>query len=308
MTRARSAASTTTEPDPLAHLGKSARQQLDLPDAERMRIIKAGTWLELDHARYVLDKMEELLEHPIVTRMPNILLVGPSFSGKTSIIERFMQLHPPDLDPAGEATLCPVVQVEAPYKPDITDFFSRILHTLMSPYKPNAPTHEKYPQIKLLFQKMGVRMLIVDEIHHLIAGSLNRQREFRNALKSLGNETKVCIVAAGTEEAYNAFAADPQMSSRFVPYVLPKWSAGQDMGILLASLEGRMPLKKASNLASVEMMLEIDRRAEGPLGDVCDLVRTAGVEAIRSGTEQITLPLLQRLDWVPPSKRKAYPR
>jgi hypothetical protein len=28
--------------------------------------------------------------------------------------------------------------------------------------------------------------------------------DFRNALKSLGNETKVVIVAAGIEDAYNA--------------------------------------------------------------------------------------------------------
>ena len=290
------------------HLHRNARAQVELPDAQRISAIQAGSWMELHHAKRALDRMEELLAHPRVTRMPNLLLVGASFSGKTSIIEHFRDQHPPDMDPTAEVTRCPVLMVEAPYKPDISDFFSRILDALMSPYKPTSPAHEKYSQIKRLFKQMEVRVLIVDEIHHLIAGSLNRQREFRNALKSLGNETKVSIVAAGIEESYNAFNADSQMSSRFVPMLLPKWSAGQDMGGLLATLESRMPLRQASLLASIEMMTAIDQRAEGTLGDICDLVRTAGVHAIRSKAERITLASLKALDWTPPSKRKQYPR
>ena len=264
--------------------------------------------MALDHAKFALERMEELLLYPRVTRMPNMLLVGPSFSGKTSIIERFLELHPPVIDLEAEVNVCPVVVVEAPHKPDISDFYSRILDALGGPYKPTAPTSEKYSQVKRLFKHLDVHVLVVDEIHHLIAGSMNRQREFRNALKSLGNETKVCIVAAGIEEAYNAFNADPQMSSRFVPLVLPKWKAGEQMGTLLATLEHRMPLRLPSHLGSVEMMMEIDSRAEGPLGDVCDFVRAAGVNAIRNGAEKITLTQLKHLNWVPPSKRKHYPR
>ena len=299
---------TTDKPLECPHLHKNARAQLELPDVERIRVIQAGSWMALDHARRAIERMEELLAYPRVTRMPNLLLVGASFSGKTSIIEHFRDMHLPELDPTAECSICPVVMVEAPSKPDIADFYSRILDALMCRYKPTAPAYEKYSQIKRLFKQLDVKVLIVDEIHHLIAGSMNRQREFRNALKSLGNETKVCIVAAGIEDAYNAFNADSQMSSRFMPMVLPKWSAGQAMGDLLATLESRMPLKLPSELASVPMMTEIDRRAEGPLGDICDLVRTAGVDAIRKKTEQITLKQLKSLDWTPPSKRKHYPR
>jgi superfamily II DNA or RNA helicase len=36
-------------------------------------------------------------------------------------------------------------------------------------------------------------MLIVDEIHHLLAGSATRQRQFLNVLKYLGNELKIPI-------------------------------------------------------------------------------------------------------------------
>mgnify|MGYP001152803084 CR=1 FL=1 len=37
----------------------------------------------------------------------------------------------------------------------------------------------------------AVRILIVDENHHLIAGGLTKQCEFRSALQSLSNEAKI---------------------------------------------------------------------------------------------------------------------
>lgn len=299
---------TTTKAIDTPHLDDDARALLEGSDAQRIHSIRKHKWIPLKSSKAALEKMEDLLNYPVGTRTQNLLLVGPSFSGKTSILERFVELHPPDKAPTAELMTCPVMMINAPPKPDISDFYSRILDALFSPYKPTAPAHQKYSQIKVLFRSLEVKVLIIDEIHHLIAGSLNRQREFRNALKSLGNETKVCIIAAGIEDAYNAFNADPQMSSRFMPYHLPNWRADLQLGKLLATLEKRMPLKKASELNSEEMVLEIASRSEGILGDVFDLVKEAGVDAIRSGQEQITKAQLTKLDWIPPSKRKLYRR
>lgn len=290
------------------HLNEATRALIEKTDEQRISAIRAGSWLGYKEAKRILAKMEDLLSYPRITRMPNMLLVAPSFNGKTSILERFLSLHTPDIDPTGEVTICPVVMVEAPPKPDISDFYTRILDILMTPYKPTASVSEKYSQIKRLFRQMDVRMLIIDEIHHLIAGSLNRQQEFRNALKSLGNETKVVIVAAGIEDAYNAFNTDPQMSSRFTPEELPTWKANNEFGSLLVTLELRTPLKLPSNLKDPQMMLAIHQRSEGTLGDMCDLVKELAVDAIRSGTERISLERIGSLRWVPPSKRKQHKR
>jgi hypothetical protein len=55
-------------------------------------------------------------------------------------------------------------------------------------------------------------------------------------------------------------------------------------------------------------MTAIHARAESSLGDICDLVKEAGVKAIRTGEERITLALLDELKWVAPSKRKGHQR
>jgi hypothetical protein len=290
------------------HLNDAASTLISQADNQRIQFIREGTWLGYKDAKRILARMEDLLTYPRVTRMPNMLLVAPSFNGKTSILQRFLSLHEPNLDAANEVTICPVVMVEAPPKPDISDFYTRILDALMAPYKPTSSPVEKYSQIKKLFRQMEVKMLIVDEIHHLIAGSLNRQQEFRNALKSLGNETRVTIVAAGVEDAYNAFNTDPQMSSRFTPEELPLWKANNEFGSLLATLELRMPLKKSSSLKDPATMLAIHTRSEGTLGDMCELVKELAVDAIRSKAECITLDRVNSLPWAPPSKRKQYRR
>lgn len=293
---------------PYPHLNETAAALMERSDEERIYAIREGTWLGYKDAKRILTHMEDLLAYPRITRMPNMLLVAPSFNGKTSILRRFLSLHEPDLDATNEMTICPVVLVEAPPKPDIADFYTRILDALMSPYKPTASPAERYSQIKKLFRQMEVKMLIVDEIHHLIAGSLNRQQEFRNALKSLGNETMVTIVAAGIEDAYNAFNTDPQMSSRFTPEELPLWKANNEFGSLLATLELRTPLRQPSNLKDPATMLAIHTRSEGTLGDMCDLVKELAVDAIRSKSERITLDQINALKWVPPSKRKQHKR
>ena len=237
-----------------------------------------------------------------------MLVVGPAFSGKTSIAEHFVAMHPPDLSPDNETTVAPVVMIDAPPKPDLSDFYSRILDKLMAPYKPTASSHEKYAQVKRLFRELGVRMLIVDEIHHLIAGSLNRQREFRNAIKSLSNETKVSLVVLGIEEARAAIYSDEQFSSRFIPYELPMWSNNKAFSRLLRTMERRTPLRKPSNLGSPDMANIIYARSESNLGDIFDLVKEASVMAIRNGSECITRELLDSMKWVPPSKRKLFRR
>ena len=290
-----------------SHLNEVARALLDGSDENRILAIEEGSWIPYQRAVEILQRMEELLNYPRVTRMPNMLLVAPSNNGKSSILKRFMFRFPTDPNIAGDAIVAPVVLVEAPSTPDTDDLYCRILQALSVPYKPSAKVKEKYHQVKTLFLTIGVRMLIIEEIQHLIAGSLNKQRDFRNAIKSLSNETQVVIVASGIEDAFNAFNTDEQLSSRFVPEFLPKWRLNQELGSLLMTLERRTPLKQPSGLADTALAQKILWLSEGTIGDICDLVKMAAIGAIRNGDERISVELLDAIRWTPPSKRRQRP-
>jgi len=288
------------------HIAPSVQSVMSQSKDERIRHIQMGAWLPLDDAKRALAHMEDMLNHPQVPRMPNLLLVGPSFSGKTTILNKFMDRHPPDLDPESSVMACPVLMVEAPPKPDISDFYSRILDAMFTHFRHTAPPHQKYLQIKRLFRELHVRVLIIDEIHHLVAGGTNRQREFRNAIKSLGNETKVSLVAAGIDDAYNALNLDPQMASRFPPLALTGRWQGAHARRLLMTLERQLPLAKPSELSNEEMASRITAMAEGSLGNICDLCKSAAIAAIQSGAEQITMKQITGMDWIPPSARRKH--
>jgi hypothetical protein len=56
---------------------------------------------------------------------------------------------------------------------------------------------------------INVKMLIIDKIHHVLAGPLLKQRHFLNVIKYMGNELQIPLVAAGTHAAFNAIQIDP---------------------------------------------------------------------------------------------------
>ena len=131
-----------------SHLNDAASALIDAPNAARIKAIQSGSWLAYARAKEILTRLEELLEYPRITRMPNMLLVAPSFNGKTSILERFMERHPVNLDATADVTICPVVMVESPPKPDASAFYTRILDALFAVYKPTSSEQEKNTQVK----------------------------------------------------------------------------------------------------------------------------------------------------------------
>jgi hypothetical protein len=60
------------------HLLPSAQALADAPDEARIRRIRTDRWIGYARAEAALAAIEELLSFPKRTRMPNLLLVGPT--------------------------------------------------------------------------------------------------------------------------------------------------------------------------------------------------------------------------------------
>ncbi len=74
---------------------------------------------------------------------------------------------------------------------------------------------EKQIQVLHLLRAVQLRVLVIDEIHHILTGHIAKQRQFLNVLKHLGNELKIPLVGVGTIDAVRA---------RFKP--IRKWPTG----------------------------------------------------------------------------------
>jgi hypothetical protein len=289
----------------LSHLSEATRALIGVSDQERIEAIRRGFWISYTRAKEVLDHLEELLEYPRIDRMPNMLLVGASNNGKTQILKRFHKRHPPDQNKRGDYSYIPVIFVESPSGPDISSLYDQIFDAINQPYSPKMPVREKEQILFSVLKSVQLKMLLIDEIQHLIAGGQVRQREFRNALKSMGNRLQISIVCAGVEEAFNAFNTDPQLSNRFEPEFLPKWRLDNEFGMLLNTMERRIPLKQSSGLSQATIARKIHSMSEGIIGEIHELVKRAAIYAIRKKQEKITLETFEKIRWTQPSKRKS---
>jgi len=286
------------------HLTQQAATLLEAPDAVRVRFIRSPRWIRYPRANQILQQMEDLLDHPKMHRMPGLLIVGDTNNGKTEVVQRFEKLHPPNENPQGDRTTIPVLRIQAPPIPEEKRFYNAILEQLFMEYRPNERVERKQAQVINLLGDLNVRMLMIDEIHHVLAGTMNKQRAFLNVIKYLANELQIPIVAAGIKDAHSALQTDPQLANRFEPTPLPRWEIGEDLKRLLRSFEQILPLREPSALSSDEMSLKILSMSEGTIGEIDSLLRLGAIEAIRRGKERIDAKLLEGLRWMPPSRRK----
>jgi len=285
------------------HLSGTAVDALALSDEDRIQYILGERWIEYPAVTKALEDLGGLLYQPKIYRMPNRLIVSETNNGKTSLIRRFLSLHERLESSSDDHSFIPVLLLQAPWEPNVRLFLSAILESVNMPHFSRQRTEEQFQQVQKLLPKLGVRMLIIDEINNLIAGSNARQRVFLNVIKSFSNELMIPIVAAGTYEAFNAIRVDPQIANRFLPIELPRWGNNADFRRLLRSFEAFLPLQRASDLSRPEMALRLNLMCEGTIGELSLLLNTAAIEAI-GHEEAITDHVLDRIPWVPPSGRK----
>lgn len=287
----------------MEHLDNVAKEIALLSDSERIQHILSQHWVGYTRAKEILNKLEDLLSHPPSHRMPNLLVVGDTNNGKTVILKRFEKLNEPYIRPEIDGLHYPVLYIQAPPVPDEKKFYNAILDKLFAPYRINDHVDKKQQQVIKLFGKIRLKLLIIDEIHHILAGNTAKQRGFLNMIKYLGNELQIPIACAGTRDAFSAIQSDPQLANRFEPAILNRWKLDEEYFRLLASFERMLPLKKRSHLTNDDIAIKILSMSEGTIGEIVSLLKTAARQAIESGSEEITLQSLVKIGWVGPSER-----
>jgi DNA polymerase III delta prime subunit len=278
---------------------------LKLSDEKRIESILSFKWLPYTFAMDTLGIMKDLRDYPKSDRMPNLLLVGDTNNGKTAILKRFAQKDgnkPFAKEDTGTLTY-PVLYVQAPPEPDERRFYDIILESVYAPYKVNDRVGNKQKQVINTLKNLQVKILIIDEIQHILAGNQQKQRQFLNVIKYLSNELMIPFIGAGVMTALNAIQNEEQLSNRFERRILPTWKVGAEYNRLLESFEQTIPLKNISNLTEDSMALKLLSMSEGTIGEISKILKKASVLAIKNKSERITLQLLNKIDYVSPSNR-----
>ena len=289
-----------------AHLHPSARSWADEDAPSRVRRIRTDRWIGYARAQAALAAIEDVLSFPKRTRMPNLLLVGPTNNGKTMIVEKFRRSHPPTAakDAEDGITRVPVLKMQMPPGPDERRFFGAILDELGMHHWSKEKVAEQQSLAIRLMRAADVRLLVIDEVHNVLSGPAMQQRRLLNLLRWLGNELQIPLVGVGTAEALRAIRSDDQLANRFEPLALPVWDEDEAYRRLLSTLEALLPLRKPSGLAQPALAGQIFTQSEGVLGEIVSIVTRAAAMAVTSGTEAITPKLIEKSGFISPTGRR----
>lgn len=287
---------------PYAHVHPDFREVLLASDEARLAFLDEPRWIGYQRAQMALDTLQALMNKPRQPRMRNLLVVGDSNNGKTTLIQRFNHLCGDAYVDENADSIKPVIVAEAPPSADEKGMYISILERFWAPYRASSPPAQLRYQVVHTLRRCKVRILIIDEFHSLLTGSAAKQREVMNAIKLLCNEVGIPIVGVGTRDAVRVLHTDPQHASRFDVLPLPLWSLDPEFQKLLAGIERVLPLKKPSLLAAPETSTTIHAISGGNLGDTYRLLNECAKQAITKGKEQITEELLRSMAWVRPTK------
>ncbi|CAM1339201.1 TniB family NTP-binding protein [Tenacibaculum aestuarii] len=289
----------------MKHLIKSTSEFVkEASDKERLLYTRKPKWIGYPIAKSIIKKLDELRDYPMTHRMPNVLLVGNSNNGKTALLKKYLSKNQPYSDEETGELFVPVLYVQAPPEPDIKRFYSAILEAMFAPYKSSEKIEPRQRRTFHLIKKLNIRLLIIDEIHHVLAGTISKQRMFLNAIRHMSNELEISLVFSGTRDAFNAIQTDNQLANRFEPKVLSKWNFNEDYLRLLASFERVMPLKEESFLYETSMAKKILAKSEGLIGEISKVLELSAILAIETGVEKITKNIIDSIDYTSPSDRK----
>lgn len=263
-------------------------------DADRFAFLQKIPWIGYPWVKQILLTLDDSFHHIPHQRSPGLMIIGDIDSGKTSLLERFTELHPEVENPDGTRQH-PALLVRAPLRADEQLFYANILNTLRIPFPPQENVRNRHGRVLSMMVKAKVRMLLVDEIHNVLAGSHRAHHEFLNLLREFTSVLRIPIVGAGIESAYNALQYDQQLRSRMPTVRLEPWKFNDDFFRLLASYEGRLPLKRPSGLANDPLARMLFDRCLGSMGGLYTILKKATMEAIRNGQERVTVAIVKHV-------------
>ena len=285
------------------HIAPEFRHMLAGSAEERIEFVQTPRWIGYESASGVLDQMQRLLTMPTQVRTINLLIVGESNNGKSTLVRRFVDTCGVASRTSEPKAIKPVILAQSPPEADEKSLYLSILQRFPTPYRDSDPTSKlRYGVIHLL-RRHEVRMLIIDDIHDLLQGkgSGAKQRQLTTVIKFLGAELAIPIVGVGTRAALRVLQTDPQLASRFDVRSLPLWELNPDFQKLLRDNEAVLPLKKPSKLYQREHTKLLFHICGGNLGNLRRLLNECAIEAIRSGTECIDAGIIDKYRWLRPT-------
>jgi hypothetical protein len=284
------------------HLAPQTAALMNMADDLRVKATRTDRWIGFSRARHVLEHLQFLCDHPPSTRPPGLAIYAHSGMGKTMLVEKIRRANPPIVDTFAGAEIVPVLSISLSSKPSERRIYAQLLGSAGVNVRHAMTLVEMEVRALTLLKQLKVRVIVIDEVHNLLAGSPREQRVILQLFRHLSNELKASLVCLGIADARDAIAGDTQLARRLDQIALPRWKADEEFQGLVVAIFRSLPLRRPSVL-SAQSLRTLARATDGITAKVFGMLNELAVEAIRSGREQITDEDIER--WKPALEREA---
>jgi len=248
-------------------------------------------WVNYPAGEAGLERLEELIATPARVRMPCLLIYGVSGAGKSMLLEKFQRDHAQTCQRRSGRRA--IVAAQMPPVPLIRSLYGELIRALNAEVSPTMRLHELECTAISMLRHAAPRMIMIDEIQHLLSCNAREQRAALNALKFLANQLRVSIVAAGTHESLHVMRYDPQIASRFEQLELPVWRESDELRRFIAGYLALLPVRKAPAALDRRFVEYIVELTDGVTGRIVDVLRRAAVQAMTERSRRVGLEELQ---------------
>jgi energy-coupling factor transporter ATP-binding protein EcfA2 len=211
-----------------------------------------------------------------------LCLMGATGVGKTTLVRSYVVAFPRRETERG--TRSPVLYLETPHPITVKGMTSALLDALGDPLAFKGTQPEMNARLQNFLADCGVRLVILDDFHHLIDKQTNRiLRNVSEWLKVLIKNTGIVYLVVGIEgEVERILNANKQLSRLFVrEYLLPfRWQPDEpesitDFARLMSYVQTVLEVKLTTAEPWPVLLFRIHLATGGVMSNIMNLFRQA---------------------------------
>lgn len=211
-----------------------------------------------------------------------LCLMGSTGVGKTTLVRSYVAAFPRRETERG--TRSPVLYLETPHPITVKGMTSALLDALGDPLAFKGTQPEMNARLQNFLADCGVRLVILDDFHHLIDKQTNRiLRDVSEWLKVLIKNTGIVYLVVGIEgEVERILNANKQLSRLFVrEYLLPfRWQLDEpesitDFARLMSYVQTVLEVKLTTAEPWPVLLFRIHLATGGVMSNIMNLFRQA---------------------------------
>lgn len=246
------------------------------------------------------------MESPKLNEPRNLVIVGKSGVGKSTLRKRYEGMFPRFRDTEGVLHV-PVLAYPIREQATVKSMVRGMLRTLGEPASFESDRIPEHVLTQVLLDRInlcGVELTIVDEFQEFVEqNSASLLVAVSNWLKNLSEESRKPIIMLGTPKCLQVLKADEegQLRRRFEnirSLDTFRWdlvSTRTEFINLLRYVEHCFPFPRESQLHIPLTARRIHYASEGVLAGVMNLLKEAGIRALRDGDDHISMEILREV-------------